>query len=480
MKLTEHFWLDKTQAELDFVDILVDEDVKLFLDPWAIRQWWDDFSIECHNTIVNFFEKLVNEINDWNEIKALEMLNRLHEPSETHLWFSKSNTSGSWIWKFKAKDIYDKLRESEAVKTWFLTNIEDTALMIEWISEDNISDIVTNIIKIHLIKYTKNQCNLLWIELRNIPTWYFWSTEKEKWVSAREDMLAIGNKKIILVPKIFVRKSLEISYDDYYNIDVLEFEQRYHLDACTSLCITLKDWSLKMPPKKILKEEHKKKYKKNWKAIVYEITKQYPKILENYKRKKSELFIPITNESIDKDYDVKEDIENLINRLKSISPWKETAKDYENIITSILEVVFYPQLYNPTKQERVNSWRKIIDISFLNIDNSWFFLNLAKVHIPCRKIFFECKNYSNEVSNPEFDQMNWRFSNHVSQVWFIVCREIRNKQLFIERAKDFVRDKGHFIIGLDDNDLIELLNFKLEWRTDKINESLDFKLNKIL
>jgi hypothetical protein len=118
----------------------------------------------------------------------------------------------------------------------------------------------------------------------------------------------------------------------------------------------------------------------------------------------------------------------------------------------------------------MNQWRKIIDICFLNIAWDWFFWDLPKIMIPCKEIYFECKNYSDDPANPEFDQLNGRFSNHLSQIWFLVCRKINNKALFINRCKDFVRDKRHYIIWLEDNDIINLINLRSQWKIKEINE----------
>lgn len=52
------FGLNKNQFELDFVDIPVNNgDVPLFIDPYAISKRGDYWSVDCHNAIVEFFQK---------------------------------------------------------------------------------------------------------------------------------------------------------------------------------------------------------------------------------------------------------------------------------------------------------------------------------------------------------------------------------------------------------------------------------------
>lgn len=474
--VAEHFWLKKTQAELDFINIYIEKDIPLFLDPWAIRQWGDDFSLLCHSIISSFFEELLNKIRKNDKSWALYMLTWLHEPSETHLWLSKNSISWSWIWVDKANEIFNKLKDSEAVQTWFLNDLEDTALMIEWIKEDNISDIVTNLIRFQLIKYTQEQCNIHWINMRNnTPTWYYWNSKSLEWESSKEDILIINWKKVILVPKLFARKTLAINFSDYYNFEVLDFEQALHLDAWTSLCKTLKSWKKIAPSKKALKDYHPN----NKKQFIYEFSKKHPKVLSDYKKKRSELYTSLSNETIVEDFDLRKRVDELIWELKLISTWKKDAYKYENLIVSILEIILYPDLYKPTIQERISDWLKIIDISYENTANHWFFSDITKAKIACRKIYFECKNYSWDLKNPEFDQLNWRFSDKVSEIWFLVCRKVYNKIDFMTRTKYFVGQK-HFIIWLEDEDLVLLLNYKADWKSNEIYKFLNQKLNYLI
>lgn len=479
MKFSEAYKLEKNQADLDFVNIFMDKDTALFIDPWAIRQGDDDFSLTCHDIISDYFELLIKNIKKGKKTEAMRMLDCLHEPPETHLGLSRKGTSGLAIGNGHAKEIYDKLTKSMAVKTGFLGDLEDCALMIDGINADKISDIVTNLIRMPLTKYTQSQCELHNIPTRELPSGYYWNSFKKDWCAKRERFPIYNNNKIILVPKYIVRRTLSLNPEDYYNFDILEFEQARHLDARTSLCRTLKDGALKEPTKKSLKKESPCD-----KEFIYSITKRNPQLLSRYKKRKSDSFIPIDNFDIidiQKNRSLEEvnEIDKLVNKLDNVTPGNKSADSYHNLMIGILEQLFYPNLVDPKKEYPINSGRKRIDISFSNISNKGFFSNLPKLNIPCKKIHFECKNYSNEIKNPEFDQLNGRFSQNISQIGFIICREVKDRSKFVERCRDFVRDKRHYIIGLDDSDIKELLSYQERKEYSKIDKFLENKLQEI-
>ena len=53
----EHFCLIKKEEFLDFVNIPLDGDVPLYIDPYAISTKSGEWYEECNNLIVDFFEK---------------------------------------------------------------------------------------------------------------------------------------------------------------------------------------------------------------------------------------------------------------------------------------------------------------------------------------------------------------------------------------------------------------------------------------
>jgi hypothetical protein len=89
MKVSEAFGLRKTQAELDFVDVDLERDAPLFVDPFAISQRLDSLSQECHLTLQAFFQRVVDSIRAGNDADPQALLLRLREPNETRLGYSR-------------------------------------------------------------------------------------------------------------------------------------------------------------------------------------------------------------------------------------------------------------------------------------------------------------------------------------------------------------------------------------------------------
>jgi hypothetical protein len=54
VRVSDYFKLKKTQAELDFVDVPVKGDIRLFLDPYAFTLETDPWFVECNNLLVDY------------------------------------------------------------------------------------------------------------------------------------------------------------------------------------------------------------------------------------------------------------------------------------------------------------------------------------------------------------------------------------------------------------------------------------------
>ncbi len=492
---SEYFKLNKTQYDLDFFDCYIYYDTPLFIDPWAIRCGEDDFSVSCYQKICSVFDRLIDYTNQKDKARAIDLLDNLHEPRETGLGYAKNGKEGSSIGREKSEKIYDALLKSKAVRSGQLIDLEDTALHIEGIGRDNVSDIVTNIIRYDLIKYTQEQCDLYNVRMTMTQTKIFWDEEEKDFIQKNEErLLLVDGKKVLLVPKRVIRKGLAINYSDFYNKTILEFEQGRHYDARTSLCRMLRDKKnkkltiLKPPYKKTLKEDGRYNLSRD---LVFKYIDEYPKLLEEYKKGKIDNnIITVSNNEIlekqNKSKTLRESIEKKIKRFEELKPGEGDANNYHDHILDCLNIIFNDSIYAnylsaPKKEAPINQGRKKIDIKYHNSSVRGFFSRLSNYgNLFCAKILFECKNYTQDLKNPEYDQLVGRFNNRESTIGFIVCRNISNKNYALEKCRDFLKDGRGYVFILTDIDIIKLLQFIIDKKRDGlIDNFLELKMKEL-
>ncbi len=74
VRFSDHFSLSKGQAELDFVDIPVNGDARLFVDPYAFTLENDSWFAESNNLLIDFFSLVVDSIRSGNMFVAGRLL----------------------------------------------------------------------------------------------------------------------------------------------------------------------------------------------------------------------------------------------------------------------------------------------------------------------------------------------------------------------------------------------------------------------
>jgi len=473
MKISQIFNLNKSQGELDFVDIDILKDIPLFIDPFFISLRKDNWSIETSRTIRDFFQKVIDFIRQNNIRDGKELFSHLHEPNTTCLGMSRGIPMGRGVGFGDTNDIFESIVRSRAVQTGLIQDLEDNLLFVEGFGKDKLSDMTTNIITNHLIEYTQKQCNLHNIQLtRDVPSGFYWNRRACQWEQNYTEMLVVNNRRILLVPKGIVSFCNDYTPSRYYNHFVLNFMQNEHIQMNSAL-VQQRQNGTKFVTKKDLKEINP--YSKEF---IADFSLRNPNVLPNFKeRTKSN---SLNNNDI-ADINITDLCKSLILDLQDIPPGTDDATKFHRLVTGILELIFYPKLIYPTLENEIHDGRKRIDLTFDNAANEGIFYRLSQnMEMPCQFIMVECKNYSSDIRNPELDQLSGRFSPNRGKVGFLVCRTIDNYDLFLNRCKDTYRDSRGLIIPLIDIDLIELLNNHNEWNSDFIETFLSNRIRNIM
>lgn len=446
------FGLGKTQPELDFVNVSLRTDNQLFLDPFAITQHVDRWSQEAGRTIGLFFQQVVDFIRTGAEDRALELLSHLREPNETRLGYSKHN-KGAGVGAGQAEEIFSALQKSSAVRTGFITALEEAELLIPGIGRDKISDLTTNIIRHHLAEYTALQCDLHGIPRQSVSMPPCFNPDGMVWESRYLDLPVFKGKPLILVPKAAVRYAPAYQQGKYYQHFVLSFLQQEELaNPASRLVKTLKKDNRRVVYKKDLSEIYP-----NGKEFLFDFSRKHPKILAKYREELKEL--ERTGQSRQLDEGNESLIaEALIEVLRNIPSGDQQASTYHKLMVGVVEFLFYPSLVHPRKEREIHDGRKRIDIVMENSARTGVFLDLPNIRrIPSAYIAFECKNYGREVGNPELDQIAGRFGVNRGMVGFLCCRTFDNRKRFIDRCRDTFRDGRGLVLPLDDTVVIRCL-----------------------
>ncbi|PYC25881.1 hypothetical protein DMO17_09435 [Aquipseudomonas alcaligenes] len=451
MRFSQFFQLNLEQPYLDFLDIPLDTDVAAFIDPTGLKQLDSEFGHIAQSLMQTFFDKVLQEIANNNLSNAISLLSHLSESNEFHLGLSKGKARGHGIGAHNAHKLGLAISQSKASQSGLLQDLEDTCLVIEGIGSDMISDAICNIIRGPLIEYTQEMCNLHNIPLTpNIKSGPIW--DGDKWTQYFTSLPMTSDGKAILVPKIIIRHNISYSSSEYYRHYLLEDMQRDEISRATTLVHYLKDGS-----PRVTKTDLLNKYGKDKKAIEAQ-TINHRSALENYKRDKGNtLTHALDHEDISEITKTpKLEWSKVQQEFSLISTGRSTAHDYENLIERTLTALFYPCLNHPKREKSIHNGRKRIDIEYTNSAKNGFFSWLAQ-HYPAAKIFIECKNYDDDLSNPEVDQLSGRFSPSRGKFGIIVYRKCKNAHLLDLRCKDTANDQRGYIVTLSDDEIIELI-----------------------
>lgn len=456
MRVSDYYKLERSQPSLPFVDVDIHNDVKLFANARAIRSLGNEWGDRCEHLLSSFFDAVVGSIRSGDDESALNILSQLKEPNETHLGLSRGKSDGRGLGPKKARQIWQSFRESKAVKTGLLSDLEDTVLLIDGVSVDILSDIITNIIREPLIAFTQRMCGEYEIPMADeVSSGPLWDPETKSWKSGYVRLPMSEHDKLILVPKSIVRLEMDYNVEQYYRHYVLERLKTEEKESNSELVSIIKTGRNK-GEKKVYKTDLQEKYGTESKAVSIKQTDIYPELLKKYKDEHAGLTPALSHKEIaDVEGTPLPDWDALLSAVTSLTPGKPDAYRYEAAITNLLIALFHPVLVDPDVQTPVHNAMKRVDLTFTNNARIGFFEWLGR-HYSSPYVFVECKNFGDEVGNPEVDQLAMRMKRDRGQFGILICRKIENRQLLTSRCIAAANDGHGYILALDDDDLGEI------------------------
>jgi hypothetical protein len=255
--ITTHY---KIPGPVEFLDVDVSMDNRMFMDPHAIRLQHhpEPYVSQANRATETFFRKIAGCVlsRDENDRRhGLDLLQHFEEPWETRLGLARdgfrghggADDVGSSIWQSMTTDAEVLLRVG------ILTQIEDLPLFVDGIDRDITSDITTRIIFEPLANFTAEmiekypQLTSLGHRVQKFQR-QVWDADALNWKHTLVDLPIAEGKPILLVPRNWARPTLLMSAGRYYETSVLTYAQ-------LEQAVRTHDGKLLMTTKDVLKNQ---------------------------------------------------------------------------------------------------------------------------------------------------------------------------------------------------------------------------------
>jgi hypothetical protein len=264
-----------------------------------------------------------------------------------------------------------------------------------------------------------------------------------------------------------------LNSSEFYSKQITDFLIAENLNANSSLVQTLKSGA-----KKVYKRDVREKYPKS-KEMIAEMVSAHPELLDYYRdmAKHSGILANIRED----DATIGRVCAELEAALEATPKGREAADKYHAIAMGIITTCFHPQLIQPRKEWEINSGRKRIDIVYTNAADEGFFAHRRDGNnTQATMVIVECKNYSKDLANPEFDQLLGRFDNNRGRFGILTCREIDRNETALERCRDAAKSGNGYILIFTDADLLKFLKLRKVGKIGEMEEILHDKFSRLI
>lgn len=210
----------KGHFNYDFVDVIVNDDNLLFIDPMLIETSEDQWSKEAKLTIQSFFDSFFEAYSEKDDLRKSDLLSHAGEQNGTRLGYGRGdNGKGNTVKGLL--DIFTPL-ENLIQEISTMRKAEDLPLLIPDFAEDGMSDLLTNILHDLLNTFTLQQMKKYDVQSNGDVYFWSWDREDSDWIQLKKPAFYIGNQELLLVPKQVVRKNYLFSTSQYFNRIILE------------------------------------------------------------------------------------------------------------------------------------------------------------------------------------------------------------------------------------------------------------------
>ena len=280
-------------ANYAFVDINVQSDQRLFIDPNLILVSSDPWCVDAARTINSYFDHFYAAYRYHDRADKGYLLSHAQEVNATRLGYGRGdnghgNTSVGLMDKFACLDTL-----VPQIQT--INSASDLPILIPDFDQDGLSDLITNVICKQLYEFTAEQLALNGIKTNTLTSFYSWDSSSSSWQYYPEmPAYAAEQGIVLLVPKGIVCQHLFCNVDHFFRHIILSRLQQEtaYLDANGKLCcISKKDLVKNLP-----------KTSDSWKRdTILDFTQRTPDSLTEYHDRRAEFYSqrPMSDSALD-------------------------------------------------------------------------------------------------------------------------------------------------------------------------------------
>ncbi|CCG88103.1 hypothetical protein [Erwinia piriflorinigrans] len=447
MKFSEAFGIYGRQVGLDFIDIPLHTDLRLFLDPTMIKALKSQWGRSLVLALQDYFADIMASIKHGDLNKASYLLSSLRESNAFHLGYSTKKSSGTALGEKTAEDILASLKGSKAANSGILTDLEDTALTISGIGYDRISDSICNILKGFLIEYTKNVCEFYNVETKGVSGVKVWDEDSSKWVKGKYHLPIYEGEEVILIPKILARDEIIYSHRDLYRRHIIPEMKKEFINSGSALVQVLKGEEV-VTTKSIIE-----KYGQT-KSFIEEQLVKFPDTLTEYKKSlQSNPPNPLAHSDLDQGKDpVIVPIKELLDILNS-SITNGDFVNYTSAYKKILVSILYPSLFYPRV---ISEGDECYSFSLINEAKKGFFFDFSVYNINSESIIIEILNPEKKLNINHIKSTLQKANACTSKIGLIFCENAAEKG-FLRKVKNISKDEGVYIFIIDRATLMQMI-----------------------
>lgn len=321
MKFSEYFGLETNkQQDFEFVNIRVDIDNRLFIDPTRLQgldtQWARNYEAKIQDFFFTIFELYI----EGNRSVARNLFTSSGESNEIYIGYSKGFPSGNGNSPDSLQLMFDFVHRHGLLSEIIVGRIEDFPVFVPKFGPDLLSDLIASILKQELINFTIEQCELWNIKRDYKLTRDYWNSKNKKWEKDTGDLPHYKSKDGRLFPIVLLPKRIVVVNDiynakGYWSQVAGEWRQRYHAENNTNLHKSKSERYPYVSKEDIRKEEQRED--EDFKEYLTRLTRENPIMIEDYRKNIENIQRGThSNQMTDEDFDnfMKESYEDSLSR----------------------------------------------------------------------------------------------------------------------------------------------------------------------